>query len=366
MRDGDVVDAHHKPPPHGPIWRTDTGVKLKVRHGRVAVTADEVKSSCTKLAGLVGNVHSIRLREVNPDYSWMYVNLANPLAGTIPAASMPVAEFPRVTLGRAAEGHWYQPTLLGLHILVVAESGGGKSSLLWDIIRGAEQWDTPPQWYVVDKPGGIELGSMDPELGGIATEYERNQRMADKLFQKMAAEAERRNEIMRRYSWKTWKPERAEALGPLVFGLVDELLSLPPKALKNDGHLRQLLQVGRASGVQLLANTQLPQRDETALGRLPDLFPGRFVGSVNGPGMTVSALGESGYNEAPAHTLQLPQDAGIFFAKEEGVSGYTKFKAGFVDDDHGEQLPIARGELRANSARLGRELSRQLSFRRAA
>jgi hypothetical protein len=366
MRDGDVVDAHHKPPPHGPIWRTDTGVKLKVKHGRVAVTADEVKSSCTKLAGLVGNVHSIRLRPVNPDYSWMYVNLVNPLAGTISAASMPVSPFPRATLGRASEGHWYQPTLLGLHILIIAESGGGKSSLMWDIIRSAEQWEMPPVWYVVDKPGGIEMPALDPALGGIATEYERDMRLADKLFQKMAAEAERRNEIMRRNHWKTWKPERAEALGPLVFGIVDELLALPKKATREDGHLRHLLQMGRASGVQLIANTQLPQRDEQALGRLPDLFTGKFVGAMEGVGAAVSAIGQAAYDDAPAHTLHLPTDAGIFFAKEEGVSGFTKFKAGFVDDDHEEHLPIARGELRANSARLGRELTRQLSFRRAA
>jgi S-DNA-T family DNA segregation ATPase FtsK/SpoIIIE len=349
-------------PRHGFIRATDTGLKLRVRHGEAGVAIADMRERLPLVTGMVGHLHSIRLRERNPDYCEWYVNLVNPLRGTIPAAAMPVAAFPKVTLGRAAEGHWYQPTILGLHIKIVGQSGAGKSSLIWDIIRGAEQWDMPPEWYVIDKPGGIELPAMDRALGGIATEYERDPRLADKLFQKMAEEAERRNEIMRRNHWKRWSPERAEALGPLVIGLTDELLALPPKATKAGSHLRHLLQVGRASGVQLVANTQLPQRDQDGLGRLADLFSGSFVGATDSPGMTASALGDSAVSQAPAHELTLPTDAGIFFAKEEGVTGYTKFKAGFVDDDHGEQLPIARGELRKPKARFSRALEDQLSF----
>jgi S-DNA-T family DNA segregation ATPase FtsK/SpoIIIE len=350
-------------PRHSWIRGTDTGLRMRVKHGAVGVDVDDVKDRIHLVTGMVGGLHSIRVRARTPDYCELHVNLVDPLAGLIPAASMPVSPFPRVTVGKAAEGHWFRPTLSGRMVLIVGSTGAGKSSLCWDIIQGAEQWDTPPQWYVVDKPGGIELGAMDPtmDIPGIATEYERNPKLADKLFQKLAEEAQRRNEIMRRHGWKSWKPgERADALGPLAFALVDEILQLPPKATEEGSFLRQLLQLGRASGVQVIANTQLPQRDQGGLGRLADLFTTRLVGATAGPGMTASALGDSGVSDAPAHLLSLPEDAGIWFAQEEGRSGYTKFKAGFVDDDNDEHLPIGWGQLRSRHARAGREITRQL------
>jgi S-DNA-T family DNA segregation ATPase FtsK/SpoIIIE len=350
-------------PRHGWIRSTDTGLRVRVKHGAVGVDVDDVRERIKLVTGMVGGLQSIRVRDRGPDFCELYVNLADPLAGLVPAAAMPVSAFPRVTLGKAAEGHWYCPTLLSRMVLIVGSTGAGKSSLCWDMVQGAEQWEFPPQWYVVDKPGGIELGAMDPtmDVPGIAVEYERDPRLADKLFQKLAEEAQRRNEIMRRHSWKQWKPgERAAALGPLAFALIDEVLQLPERATKEGSHLRQLLQLGRASGVQVIANTQLPQREQGGLGRLADLFTARFVGGTAGPGMTASALGDSGVSDAPAHLLSLPRDAGIFFAQEEGVSGYTKFRAGFVDDDHGEHLPIGRGQLRGRQARAGREITRQL------
>jgi hypothetical protein len=46
---------------------------------------------------------------------------------------------------------------------------------------------------------------------------------------------------------------------------------------------------------------------------------------------------------------------------EEGRSGYVKFKAGFLDDERGEHLPAARGELRHGRAKLGQLLDGALS-----
>jgi hypothetical protein len=98
MRDAGVIDTYHRPPPHGLIRRTDIGVATKVRHGRVAVTSDELDDARVKLSGLIGNCHSVRVRRLSDEHSMLYVNLGNPLVGIIPASTMPVAAFPRVTL----------------------------------------------------------------------------------------------------------------------------------------------------------------------------------------------------------------------------------------------------------------------------
>ena len=362
LRASQAVDGQHVVPKHT-LWirKTDTGMRVKVKHGPAGITISDLRDAAPTMTGLIGGIHSVRIRPVNPDYCEMYVNLINPLGGIMPIGGFPVSPFPRVTLGRASEGYDYSPTLLGKHILVVGQTGAGKSSLVWNIVRGAEQWDTPPQWWVLDPKMGIEMAAMDPERGGIATYYERDPRMADKMFQLLFSEAERRGEIMRANDWKTWTPARAEKLGPLVFGLVDELLSLGKKATGEQSYLRKLLQLSRATGVQVIANSQLPQSGGDALGRIAQMFNARFVGATQGPGMTSSALGDYAVSEAPAHLLSLPGDAGIFYAVEEGRSGYVKFKAGFQDDEKGEHLPAARGELRKTGARVGRLLANGLS-----
>jgi hypothetical protein len=344
LRDSKAIDPHHRAPRHGRIHRTSTGVSCRIYHGHSGVRFDELADAMEVLTGLVGGLHSIKLRRVNPDWCVMYVNVVNPLRETLPYRTLPPAAFPRITMGRTAEGPWYTPTLMGRHICLIGETGAGKSSLIWTIISQCEQWDTPPQWWVIDPKMGIEMAAMNPARGGIATRYTRDPKTANAFVGELWAEAERRSEIMIANDWKSWHPE----LGPVIILVIDEFLALGDQATKKTGALFKLLHMFRAIGIHVLAATQLPQVDSSAIGRIIQLFNFRVVGACSNWGMAASALGEMGVSGAPAHQLVVPDDAGIFYAKEEGRSGFATFKAGWVDDSDGvaEHLPVARGELR--------------------
>lgn len=337
-----AVKAGGKVPRHGWIRRTDCGLRVRVHHGQAGITVAALQEKADVLAGLIGGVHSVRLRRHNADWCTLYVNLISPLAGTIPASQLPAAPFPYVTLGRSVEGYWLRANLINTHFKILAQSGGGKSSLLWDMIMGAEQWDTPPEWWIVDPKMGIELGAMDPDAGGVATRYTEDGRMAARFFDELWAEGVRRGAIAKAMGRRSWDP----ALGPVIIMVVDEFLALGAAATKKGGSLFKILTQLRALGIVVIGCSQLPQVETGALGRIGQLFPSSIVGATGGPGMTVSALGDYAQNEAPAHLLQLPQDAGKFYMVEEGRSGYAHFKAGYLDDEHGEHLPVARGEMR--------------------
>lgn len=346
LRTAGIVGATGRVPRHGWIRRTDDGLRVLVRHGKAGVSESDIIDGLEVLTGLVGGLYSIRWRSGGPDAGMLYINLRNPLATLIPHRLLPVAGFGKACLGKAAEGYWFTLTLLGRHILLTGQTGAGKSSVLWTLIAAAEKWSTPPQWWVMDPKMGVELAAMDPDLGGVATRYSRDSRELDAMAQQLYEEAQRRGAIMRANGWKAWRPAYEDELGPLIFFLIDELLSLGPKATGPKSYLRRLLQEARAMGIYVIGCTQLPQTDSSALGRIAQLFNCRIVGSTAGPGMTSSALGDHAVTEAPAHKLVLPADAGIFFVLEEGRSGYAKIKAGYLDDESGEHLPVARGELR--------------------
>lgn len=346
LRRAGIVPTGARLPAHGWMRRTSSGFRCKVRHGKAGVSEDDITDGLRVLTGLVGGLHSIRWKPVNADWGLLYVNILDPLRELIPARTLPVPSYGKAVLGKAAEGYWFSLSLLGRHILIIGQTGAGKSSVVWDLIRAAEQWERPPVWWVVDPKMGVEMAPMDEALGGIAARYTKDPRDVDKMAQELYTEAQRRGEIMRANGWKSWKPEREAALGPMIFLVVDELLSLGPKATGPKSYLRRLLHETRAMGIGVWGCTQLPQTDSTALGRIAQLFNARIVGATAGPGMTASALGDHAVTEAPAHKLVLPEDAGIFYVLEEGRSGYAKIKAGFLDDNADEHLPVARGQLR--------------------
>lgn len=344
-----LVDEAAQPMRHGWFQPTATGLRCVAHNGPIAKTAEQVAAQTQVMAGLLG-VHSVRSRPLDSASCMITFHTRNPFAETIRLDDLPrVVSRSAVPLGVSDEG---EPLVLSLksHLLLLGLPGSGKSSIIWVILDGIQQWDDQPrpQVDVVDLKMGVELGSLDPAAGGIATNYVEEPKLAEKMVHDTDREMLDRLKVMKANNWRNWRPEYAPVLGPRRIMIIDEFLALPNKVTqKDDSPLRRCLFMHRAAGLTVVGASQLTQVDASALGRLRNLFPTKIMLAAESAGMVTAAMGSDAQSLAPAHKLQLPWDAGRFYMAVEGRSGFSSGKAAFVDDEKGEHLPIAQGRVAA-------------------
>lgn len=344
MADCGLVDGNNRAMPYHRITAIPTGLAVTAGNGSVGKTPADVHAQAERIAGLL-DVHSVRTRRLTAAATHITIHTINPFGKTIK-----LADLPRVTTrGNACIGldDAADPVLvsMALHLLLLGETGSGKSSVIWAILDAIQHWtDQPtPQLDIIDLKEGVELGSLDPALGGIATNYTESLKQAEALIHDTAREGSRRLQLMKANDWRKWRPAYADTLGPRRILVIDEFLALPKKVVKDENSpLREVLFKMRAAGITVIGASQLSQVDAGAIGRARQLFPQKLIMSMESQGM-VQAVAGGEVQDAPAHTLTLPGDAGRFFLKQEGRSGWTSGKAAFVDDEAGEHLPIARG-----------------------
>lgn len=204
--------------------------------------------------------------------------------------SVPVFSVPSGSLGLPIAGE---------HSLVTGVTGSGKSTTIRVAVAGAA-YDPDCALVMCDPKRGAEFGPWTPRAARVArTPAE----CADALLEVVAL-MEARYELLADEGRQTW---RIGTDGPGVLVVVDELRVLFRGGSDRNANQRaedalsDLLMMGRAAGIAVLAGTQRPSADSLDLS-MRDQFGVRVahrLGSIESVRMVFPDLADA----APAHRL---------------------------------------------------------------
>ncbi len=214
------------------------------------------------------------------------------------------------SVGRLATG---EPLIIatGLHLLVGGLSGTGKSSLLRCVL--ARVCRESVALALLD-PKRVEFTDWKPRAEIVAVE-------PDDITNTLAAlvgEMGRRYKVLADLGLNDWH----ENCGPRIVVMVDELAGVVATGDRrsdeaNVRSIRQLLERGRACGIQIIAATQRPAADVVPT-QLRDLFSTRIAFATANELSSEMVLGAS-WTQGPAHELPLgEQHAGKCWVIGEG------------------------------------------------
>lgn len=225
-------------------------------------------------------------------------------------------------VARTLDGSTARLPLAGGHTLIVGETGSGKGSVIWSIVRSLAPGirDGQVQMWAVDPKGGIELtpgaGLFHRFQVGVSGD---EQAALVALLEDLITTMKARMGRMRTAGQRLHKITRREPLIVLIF---DEFLMLQngmtDAALKKraNGALIELLSQGRAAGIVVVGAAQMAQKQY--LGMFRDLFTVRICLRASEPNQANLVLGEGALARgASAHLI--PQTAkGSGYMLEEG------------------------------------------------
>ncbi|TQL70071.1 S-DNA-T family DNA segregation ATPase FtsK/SpoIIIE [Nocardioides albertanoniae] len=279
-----------------------------------------------------------RVRKHKPGMCWLELEKRNPLAKTIGAIPVPtgggaldVARLDGLHIGYTDHLEPWRLKIRGNHLFVAGESGSGKGSVIWSMLRSLAPLITTGlvQVWAIDPKGGMEL-----EFGkDMFKRYERdNYEAMAQLFEDAVGVMDDRTIDLRGVARSfTVSPET-----PLVILLVDELADVTElnedRQIQNriENAMGRLLTKGRAPGFAVVACTQIVTKDVV---RWRDLFTIRIALRLKTFGQVDMSLGE-GAHDAGAYCEAIPEDLqGIGYVRLEGRSEPVRVRAGYVTDE---------------------------------
>jgi S-DNA-T family DNA segregation ATPase FtsK/SpoIIIE len=253
----------------------------------------------------------------------------------------------------ADTGEVWTLKVLGTHLLVGGETGAGKGSVVWSLLRGlapAIRSGLVEVW-AVDPKGGMELGMGrnlfarfvpdDPQatlrlLGeGQQLVHDRARRLAGKV--------------------RVHEPTVRE---PLVLIVLDECASLtayqpdPKMAKLTKSRLAVLLTQGRAVGVSVVGAVQDPRKEVLDVR---GLFPDRVALRLREAAQVDMVLGEGARargarcDDPRVVPASLP---GVGFVQLEGQREPARVRASWISDDDIRAMAAEYGPLSTPSGRL--------------
>jgi S-DNA-T family DNA segregation ATPase FtsK/SpoIIIE len=241
---------------------------------------------------------------------------------------------------------------LDTSILVVGESGTGKSNLTWDILNELNKNEISYRLFVID-PKKVELAELvdSPHTVAYSDTPSTIDAVIEKFYDAMMDTFERK---MKPYGIRRVEISPDNPLGIL---LIDELLLCKQANKGIDTHLGEILSAGRAAGYIVIANSQLGQVD--ALSRLRDLFPQRVCMAVKSGDLTNAVLGPNAENRGARCTEITEKGVGYIFTDFTG--GFQRFKLPFIADVR----KVAMGGVYEEPKRQGPSILRGLGMRKA-
>jgi hypothetical protein len=221
---------------------------------------------------------------------------------------------------------------LDTSILVVGESGAGKSNLTWVILNELNKLTAQDllsyRLYVID-PKKVELAELIDSPHTIV--YSDTPSSADEVIERFHSDMMATFERM-----KAAGIRKAPLLSmgehqityPLNILIIDELL-LTEQARKGiNTHLGEILSAGRAAGYIVIGDSQLGQVD--ALSRLRDLFPQRICMAVKSAELTAAVLGPRA-EERGAKCTEITED-GVGYIYTDFTGSFQRFLPPYIDD----------------------------------
>lgn len=276
--------------------------------------------SCAEALAHAFNARDVQIRAVKPGWLQLTVRRGDALADPTPVAEPrePV-DLSAVPVGVIDDGRVWTLRVLGRHILGAAETGAGKSTLVWSLLWGLGPAirDGLVQVWAIDPKGGMELGIGQPLFRRFA--YADPQAMLDLLRDAVAVMQQRAQRL--RGVTRLHTPTVDE---PLLLVIVDEIATLTAYGL--DRKLRSeieqalglLLSQGRAVGVSVVACVQDPSKEVLAVRQL---FPTKIALRLAEASQVPMVLGP-GAREAGALCEQISADTpGVGYVVEDGHGG---------------------------------------------
>ncbi|HEX6238606.1 MAG TPA: FtsK/SpoIIIE domain-containing protein [Acidimicrobiales bacterium] len=276
----------------------------------------------------------VRPRPGRPGYLDLRVGRDDPLAQVVPALAVPPVDrvdLDGVPVGVTEDGEvWRLAVAGGAHTLVAGETGAGKSSVIWSLLRGLAP-AIEAGWVQVwgcDPKGGMELAPGAPLFARLEHEPEAMVKLLEHAAAWMEARCDRLRGITRVHT-----PTVDE---PALLVLVDELAHLTAYAA--DPALRRrvtaavslLLSAGRAPGVTVIGALQDPRKEVVTFR---DLFPVRVALRMVEGQQTKLVLGDGAHDRGAACELIPRSLPGIAYVLLDGERYPTRVRAAWVSDD---------------------------------
>jgi len=296
---------------------------------------------------LVGNDETIanamkaseaRVRSHKPGMCWLELEKRNPLTKTIPAIPIPtdetaldVSRLDGLLLGYTDQLEPWNLKIRGNHLFVAGETGSGKGSVIWSLIRALAPFVRAGlvQLWAIDPKGGMEL-----EFGkDMFKRYERDDYDAmAKLFEDAVGVMDDRTIDLRGVA-RSFTVSRET---PLVIVLVDELADVTElNEDRNIGNrietaMGRLMTKGRAPGFAVVACSQIVTKDVV---RWRDLFTIKIALRLQTEDQVDMVLGD-GAHAAGAYCEAIPEDLkGIGYVRLEGHAEPVRVRAAYVTDE---------------------------------
>lgn len=241
-----------------------------------------------------------------------------------------------VNIGAREGGEPWLVPLLGnqaKHTLIAGQSGAGKGSVLWGIVRGLTGRISN---------GTVRLWALDPKNQDLVHAEPIAYRCAFDtetviVHLREAVEAmHRQADVLKRQKIRQYVTPTQET--PFNVILVDEIANLtvlatPQEAKEVNALLGKLLTMGRSAGFTVIAGLQNPSKETL---KLRDLFNQRIGMSLAEAMHVDMVLGRGARaNGAFCDTIDLP---GVCYVTVDGVKGHMRTRAAKVSDEEIERI----------------------------
>ena len=294
-----------------------TSLEFVVRLQRVGLTVTQLEENRDYLVGTLG-ARKARIIRVDPATARVILDFGRHRSsqGGMTSGTPSDHILPRVKLD---EEVWLE---LETSLLVVGESGMGKSNATWFILNELNRLHIPKRLYVLD-PKKVELAELadSPDLEVYADDITDMDYAIDRFYDDMMETF---------YKMKRQRLRRAP-IGlqwPLHILIIDELLLCDQARKGIDSNLAKVLTAGRAAGFFVIADSQLGQVD--ALSRLRDLFPQRICMRVTSGDLVNAVLGPKSEERGARCTEITEKGVGYIFTEFAG--SFARFQLPFMID----------------------------------
>lgn len=304
-----------------------TALEFTINLARVGLTVKQLEDNRDFIAATL-NARRTRVNRITPGIAKFTIEWEKkPLKSAIanPRDQINATQLPRVELD--------QDVLLELDtsLLVVGESGAGKSNITWTVLNELNKHGIPHRDYVID-PKKVELADLAE--GPYTVRYSDSPSTADALIEVFYDDMMAAFERMKRDGVRKIL---IGADNPLRILIIDEMLLCKQAKQGIDSHLGEVLSAGRAAGFIVIGNSQLGQVD--AISRLRDLFPQRICMAVKSADLTNAVLGPNAEQRGARCTEITEKGTGYIYTDHAGA--FQRFRPDFIDN----VAQVARGDV---------------------